>query len=222
MPRARRRSFPIPTQESLSNAALHYLSRYAASEESLRKTLLAKIRRAAAAHPEFSADRERQAALRLQIEGIVARHKLSGALDDEAFAETKVASLRRAGKSRRAIQQKLAQKGVSPTLIARALETHARDLGSGEDAEEDAAAQAEERAAIAFARKRRLGPFRVSSAVAEKESGEEGIAGRRALRTQNRAAREASSLLRAGFAPALVGKVLALSPDVLEEVEALE
>jgi regulatory protein len=53
--------------------------------------------------------------------------------------------LRRRGGSARAIQAKLSAKGVDRTAIAAALE--------GEDGDE-------EQAALAFARRRRLGPFR--------------------------------------------------------------
>lgn len=212
-PMPRRRSFPIPTQESLSNAALHYLSRFAASEESLRRMLLTKLRRAAAAHPEFAADHDRQAALRLQIEGIVARHKVSGAVNDKAFADMKVASLRRAGKSRRAIRQKLGQKGIPARLISEALEGHAQDAAL-DDGAGDAAAQAEWGAALAFARKRRLGPFRASETGAEEGRLEH--AKNASIRQKVKIAKDAAALIRAGFAPALASKVLGLSREDLE------
>lgn len=215
MPRARRRSFPVPTQESLANAALFYLSRYAASEEALRRMLLAKLRRAAMAQPEFAKDQEMQAALRLQIEGIIARHKVSGALNDKAFAEMKVASLRRAGRSRRAIRQKLAQKGVAAALISQTLEKHAQEAAS-DDGVDSADAQAEWQAALAFARKKRLGPFRAPQARADEDENELD-ARAAAVNRKAKTAREVTALVRAGFSPTLASRVLGLSPDDFEE-----
>jgi SOS response regulatory protein OraA/RecX len=60
---APRRTFKKPTPERLANAALYYLSRYAASEASLRRVLENRVRRAAMRDEAFAADREAQAAL---------------------------------------------------------------------------------------------------------------------------------------------------------------
>lgn len=181
----------------------------------MRRMLLTKLRRAAMAHPEFAADHEKQAALRLQIEGIIARHKVSGALNDKAFAEMKVASLRRAGRSRRAIRQKLAQKGIAASVISQTLEGHAQDTAS-EDGAESADAEAERRAALAFVRKRRLGPFRTRRAGAgTQEDGKD--SGYLAAGQRTKTAREAGAMVRAGFSPALATQILGLSPDDLEE-----
>ncbi|KKX27064.1 recombination regulator RecX [Rhizobium sp. LC145] len=65
------------------------------------------------------------------------------ALDDNAYAEISTRSGMRGGKSKRAIAQKLSQKGVARTTIAAAV-ADADDLY----------------AAVVLARKRALGPFR--------------------------------------------------------------
>ena len=65
------------------------------------------------------------------------------ALDDTAFAEISTRSGTRSGKSKRAIAQKLSQKGVAKETIA-AVVAEADDL----------------QAAVALARKRAFGPFR--------------------------------------------------------------
>jgi regulatory protein len=141
----------IPTPQSLANAALHYLSRYAASEASLRQVLRNRLRRAAMQHPEFADDNERKTELNGVIEQLVEKYKKSGILNDAAFAEAKVKSLRREGRSRRAILQKLGLKGISGSLVAEALQKNADEISPEE---------AEENAARAFMRRRKMGPFR--------------------------------------------------------------
>jgi regulatory protein len=141
----------IPTPQNLQNVALHYLGRYAASEASLRRVLQNRIRRAAHDNPDFGTDEKRQSELRSAIETIIATHKRTGVLNDAAFAETKVNSLRRQGRSRRIIQQKLAVKGIKNDIVAAALENHADD---------DAPEEAELKAALVLAKKRKLGAFR--------------------------------------------------------------
>lgn len=141
----------IPTPQSLSNAALHYLGRYAASESSLRQVLRNRLRRAVLQHPDFAEDRERMAALGQAIEQLIEKYKKLGVLNDAALAEAKVKSLRREGRSRRAIFQKLGMKGISGELVKSALEKNAEELSPEE---------AEEKAARTFARRRKMGPFR--------------------------------------------------------------
>ncbi|WP_306833209.1 regulatory protein RecX [Neorhizobium huautlense] len=66
-----------------------------------------------------------------------------GALDDQNYAETKVRSGVRNGRSKRMIQRKLQEKGVAPETASIALE----------DADDV-------QAALAYARKRGFGPYR--------------------------------------------------------------
>jgi regulatory protein len=68
----------------------------------------------------------------------------AGTVDDAAFAASRARRLLRTGRSRRGALAHLAQKGVDA-------ETAAAALPEGEDAERDAA--------IAFCRRRRIGPF---------------------------------------------------------------
>ncbi|MDE1900411.1 MAG: regulatory protein RecX [Alphaproteobacteria bacterium] len=147
MPKPRK----IPTPQNLSNVALHYLERYAASEASLRRVLTNRIRRAAMQHPDFAADEGRQQELRSAIETIIALHKRTGILNDTAFAEMRVHSLRRQGRSRRVIEQKLMTKGVARDTIKAALAGHDDDADPRE---------IERQAALTLARRRKWGPFR--------------------------------------------------------------
>ena len=141
----------IPTPQNLANVALHYLGRYTASEASLRLVLTNRIRRAAMQHPDFAADADRQKSLRSAIETIIETHKRTGVLNDAAFAATKINSLRRQGRSRRIIEQKLAVKGIRGEVIKAALAAH----DDGVEPQD-----VEFKAAVAFARRRKLGSFR--------------------------------------------------------------
>jgi regulatory protein len=148
--RAPRRQGKIPTEETLAAAALFYLGRYAASEASLRRVMLNKIRRAALTNPTFADDAALQARLRAVLETLVAKYKRLGVIDDDAFAAMKVASLRRSGGSARKIAAKLASKGVASSVVTAALDR----------IEEETGGTSEKAAALAFARRRALGPFR--------------------------------------------------------------
>lgn len=187
-----RRSFRKPTPDYLANAALFYLSRYAASEGSLRRVLENKIRRAAMQDAAFAADHEAQAALKQAIEQIIETHKGTGVLNDKAYAEMKVHSLRRSGRSARVITQKLSQKGVKAEIIGTAL---IPDDGSD-------AAEAELRAAHAFAKKRGLGPYRKAKTMPLDRQAE-----------IKRDTKEITTLARAGFSFDVAKRVLAVDLD---------
>ncbi|MDD4617475.1 MAG: regulatory protein RecX [Alphaproteobacteria bacterium] len=144
-----------PTPESLGKAALQYLERYACSEAGLRNVLENRIRRATIKNRDFASDQTAHEALKAAIDQIVLKYKKLGVLNDKAFAEAKVNSLRREGRSRRAIQQKLAAKGISASFIKIAINRHAEDQSSEE---------AELAAACVLAKRRKLGPFRKTSA----------------------------------------------------------
>lgn len=182
-----RRAVKAPTPERLKNIALYYLSRYAASEASLRRVLQNRVRRANMAHPDIAADHEKQNVLRLAIEEIVAAHKKTGAVNDKAITEMKVASLRRSGKSQRFIQQKLGAAGLKKDMVAEALDEHD---GEGN------AEEAEKKAALAFCKKRRIGKFRPED-----------------RRKEGDAKKDFSALARAGFSSGLIRKILDVAPD---------
>ncbi len=131
------------TPEALERAARAHLERYAASAEHLRRLLLARVGRSARAH---GTDPEAGAAA---VEAIVGRYLEAGVLDDAAYAAGQVRRLHRAGASARAIRWRLAAKGVAPGLVTDALQ----ELGAD-------AADPELEAALNYARRRRLGPYR--------------------------------------------------------------
>ncbi|MBU6474360.1 MAG: regulatory protein RecX [Alphaproteobacteria bacterium] len=136
----------------LENAALYYLQRYATSAENLRRVLLRKVKRSCAFHGQ---PEEEFIPL---VDALVERYKTVGLLDDGGFARAKAASLRRQGLSGRAIMAKLQVKGLSPSQIEAALKTVDEEH---EDAEAAAAA--------AYAKRKKLGIWRVRPADPQKE-----------------------------------------------------
>ncbi|WP_119679746.1 regulatory protein RecX [Indioceanicola profundi] len=177
--------------EYLERAALHYLERYASSSANLRRVLMRKVHRSAQFH---GTDPEEGARW---VEDLVQRYTGSGLLNDTAYAEMKASGLQRRGGSTRMIRQKLAAKGVGAAEIDQA-------MGGLEGAEEG---RAELEAAIAYARRRRLGPFR--DAVRRDrlaESGEE----------RARFDKDLAAMARAGFDLGTARQVLeAEDPDML-------
>jgi regulatory protein len=137
--------------ELLERWAILYLARYASSAENLRRVLMRRVRR-------HSPDVAQQAAS--TIESLVARYQQAGLLDDAAYAAGRVASLHRRGDSLRAIRARLAAKGLAPEVVADALS----DLHA-------AAPDPDLAAACAFARRRRLGPYRRAAADPARELG---------------------------------------------------
>ncbi len=143
---ARRAPKPI-TEASLHNAALHYLERFAASTEMVRRVLRRRVERAARAGVA-----EREPALAL-VERVLARLAGAAVLDDGAFAAARVETLQRRGGSTRAIRARLAAQGLAGTAIDDALAARRADMADG-TADPDLAA------ALRLARRRRIGPFR--------------------------------------------------------------
>jgi regulatory protein len=135
------------SEKSLGNAALFYLRRYSASAMQLRRALQRKVRRAAKEHPEQASQAP------AWIDAVLERMTPAGYLDDERYATSKTASLRRAGKSTRAIRAKLRSKGLATEVVERATQ---------------GAAAADEAAVWELARKKRLGVFRPPAARAER------------------------------------------------------
>lgn len=131
--------YKIPDEDRLTRSAVHYLERYASSQDNLKKVLERKVFRACKA---LDLDPE---PFNGMISKVVEKCARAGLVDDVAYAETKAASLRRKGTSRRKLEAYLSAKGIDKSVI----ETVAAS-GSDEEA----------RAAQAYAKRRRLGPFR--------------------------------------------------------------
>lgn len=141
------------TPKYLENAALFYLQKYASSSGNLRRVLMNKVRRSCKFH-ETDVEPSIQ-----QVDDLIARYERSGLLNDKQYAEVKVKSLRRRGLSRRAVLEKLQIKGLSPAQIKNALAETEEENSEDEDPEFTAA--------LALARRKKLGPFRKESGRAD-------------------------------------------------------
>lgn len=105
------------SEQSLSNAALHYLRRYSASRKGLAQVLERKVKR----HIREKGGELETA--RPLIAQVVERMVSAGYVDDARLAESKSASLHRQGKSVRVIRLKLRQKGLEAEVIAQSTVT---------------------------------------------------------------------------------------------------
>ena len=172
------------TATYLQNAAAFYLERYASSAEGLRRVLRRRVRKAEMLDAPVMENVEQA------IEVVVQKFVTAGLLDDKAFAQTKARSLHRRGASNRLTRQRLQAAGVDQDTVNHAMASLDDELGADP-------ASRELKAAAAFARRRRLGPYRTMD------------------REPNRL-RDLAALARAGFAYDLARKVIdAADPDTL-------
>ena len=167
---------------SLENAALYYLGRFATSSENLRQVLERRIMRAAKHH-----DTDVEVCTKL-VGDLIQRYLENGILNDGIYAQTQAVSMNRRGKSLCAIRARLRQKAVSSDTIDDALAVLAGEVGPPDLA-----------AAIAYARKRRLGPYRRDTGKPENAN------------------KELAALARAGFSYSLALHIVeAQNVDELE------
>ena len=172
---------PPPSAATLREAALTHLARYATTRAGLLRVLDRRILRWARTAEGDTADAvaiARQAA-RAETDRLVAQ----GLIDDAAFAANRARSLGRAGRSRRAVAAHLAARGVAGETTRAVLP---------DDPE------AEFAAAVAFTRRRRIGPFRAAPfdvAIQQRELG---------------------MLARAGFSRDIANRALRLERDLAE------
>jgi regulatory protein len=164
------------TAKSLENAATSYLERYPSTAEGLRRVLQRRVRKAEIAEAPVI-DNVGQT-----IDAIVARFVDAGVIDDKAFAQTRARTLHRRGTSSRLTRLKLERAGIDGETLDKAM--------SGLDQELDTdPRQREWQAAVALARRRRLGPFRDKDRKAHRQ-------------------RDLAALARAGFDYDLARKVI--------------
>jgi regulatory protein len=169
-----------PDAASLHAAALAHLARYGTTRAGLTRVLDRRVDRWAR---ESAAEDDAVRAAKRAVREVVARLAACGAVDDAVFAESRARSLTRVGRSHRAVAAHLAARGVAGETLRQALP---------QDEETELAA------ALALARRRRIGPFRAGAADAE------------VLR------RELGMLARAGFAQDVALRALRMQPDQAE------
>lgn len=141
---ARQKAAKPLTPKRLENAALFYVERFAPSEARLKAMLSRRIRRAGVSEEEAKP-------LIAAGQALIERLKALGLLDDRRYAEAKVHAMSRRGLSQRRIKGRLAVDGIDPDLSAASLKA-----AQGDEAPDIA----DLRAALRYAERRRLGPFR--------------------------------------------------------------
>ncbi len=144
-PVASRVAGPAPGRVELNEAALRHLSRFATTEAGLVRVLDRRIARwARAATAEGTCPDGSVEAARLAARAVAQACVSLGMVNDAVFATARAARLTRSGRSRRAVAAHLAGKGISAELVQAALPSADDEVSS----------------ALAFSRKRRIGPFR--------------------------------------------------------------
>ena len=117
------------------------------------------------------------------VEDLIEKFIEVGLLNDEAYAAGSVNSLRRQGKSKKMILGKLRMKGVAYDLIDQSLQ----EYDEKNDLEPE---ETELEAAMTYARKKRIGPFRIGE--------------------NDKPEKELASMARAGFSYDIARRVLEL------------
>ena len=147
-----KRTPPKPTLRLVERWAHAYVNRYYSPEASVHATLSRRIERSCEAHGMPRAEAMGWA------DEVITTLKQAGVIDDQRWAADKARALAERGLPPRAIQQRLRAKRLADAHIAAALEGLKQDR-SGESV--DVAWQA----VVAYARRRRLGPFRRDAAT---------------------------------------------------------
>ena len=144
-----KKSFPKPpTKARLRNIALYYLERFESSEENLRKMLYRRIDKYVFANKEYNPNQAY-----LWADEVIKECLAQNFVNDERFADFKINDYLRAGKSKRYIEQKLKQKGISETIVSQFFEN---------------SSYSELDTALQFVKKKKIGRFRENEEVRKK------------------------------------------------------
>ena len=166
--RRERRALPALDEAALDRLAIAYVGRFGTTEAKLAHYLGRKVR-----------ERGWEGDIPPRIADVVARCVRLGYVDDAAFAKARGENLTRRGLGARRVAQALHGAGVREEAAAPARE---------------AAKEAAWPAAIAFARRRRIGPFA------------------REAHDQDQIRRDLAAMVRAGHAFALARRIVQLEP----------
>jgi regulatory protein len=162
----------------LRDLALAYVGRYATTRAKLASYLGRKLRERGWADPD--------AAEALAVDEIVAAMVANHFVDDRAYADMKAQGMSRRGYGPRRVQLALSAAGIEAEDMDEALE---------------GARQDQQAAALAFAKRRRIGPF--SRVAPDQKQREKALA----------------ALLRAGHDFALARRILDLPPELVHTIE---
>jgi regulatory protein len=173
------------TADYLHNSGLYYLQRFAASSGHFRSVMLRKVKKSCHYHKE-----QDYAACTALVDELVRKFERAGLLDDQAYTRGVVTSLRRQGKSRRAVVARLQAKNINADTALEVL--HAYD-----ENQFNSSADAEMQAALIFTRRKKLGAFRKDKDYSEEKA--------------------LAAMGRAGFSYDTARRALALSLEEAEE-----
>lgn len=176
MPRDRRTPPPPLDASKLDRLALRYVERYATTRGRLRDYLTRKIRERG-----WSGDTPADTA------ALADRLAELGYIDDRGFAEARVRAMSRRGLGARRVAGALRAAGID---------------AEDSDALQPAIADQAEASAIAFARRRRIGPF--ARAPMERPERDRAFA----------------AMLRAGHDMDTARRILAMTPDEVDQIGA--
>lgn len=164
----------------LENSGAYYLERFPASIAQFRKVMEQKIYKSCKDHP----DQNKETCLSL-LDQVVDKFVNLGYLNDQSYASALLYSLEQRGLSRMRIQLTMRNKGLPADLIESTIPERSDVL--------------DKKAALRWAKKKRLGPF----ALKDRENNQQ-----RAL----------ASLARAGFSYEIAQWVITLEQDVATEM----
>lgn len=177
-PFRRRRHFY--TEAAFSRRADHYLGRFSACEEMLRQVLQRQCQRyeiglrqlvLVEQKPDWLTDIPDPCDLQALIEAEISRCRRLGYVDDDRFARARALSLYRRGTAFQQIRQKLRQKGVMAEAIEGALQALYQEVAdeiapnlaeAAQIAADLTSKDIDLQAAHQYAKRRRLGPYRVN------------------------------------------------------------
>ena len=182
-PKAKPGPKPV-TKQRLTNIAKYHVERFATTAANLKRVLSRRAERARRVHGGEASEHA------AWIDEVVAHMVKTGAVDDARYAAGRAASLRRLGKSPGKIRALLSSKGVARTLVDCVIEDTAITIGG-----RDAALEA----AMAYARRRRLGPY--GQELADKDA------------QRKQATKDMAALARAGFSYDVAKRVMAAQED---------
>lgn len=171
------------TETYLHNSGLYYLERYATSAANFETVMMRKVKKSCAYHEDQSYE-----ACAEMVKALVEKLIRLELLDDEVYTRVKLRGLRQRGKSKRFIVNYLRSKGISPDLTEKHLSLYNQEIGIQDS-------ESEYETAIIFARKKRIGPFRISD--------------------KNTDEKDLGKLARAGFSYDTARRVLKNKSDVI-------
>ncbi len=135
------------TPTYLHNSGLYYLERFSASKKHFITVMSRKAKRSCMHHTDQNYDECIQ-----MVHELADKFEKVGLLNDDLYTNGLVNSLRRKGKSEKAIISKMHVKGIDPEKTVNALKALDNDLF-------ETPQEAELYAAMKLARKKRIGPF---------------------------------------------------------------